>query len=87
MVSQDDLLIEQLTVFQNLFYNAKLCFDNLTDTEISKVVIDLLISIGLYETRDLKVGSPLEKTISGGQRKRLNIHVRQLQAFRPKDSP
>jgi ABC transport system ATP-binding/permease protein len=27
----------------------------------------------LYETRDLKVGSPLEKTISGGQRKRLNI--------------
>ncbi|MBK9672583.1 MAG: ATP-binding cassette domain-containing protein [Bacteroidetes bacterium] len=72
-VSQDDLLIEQLTVFQNLFYNAKLCFDNLSDKEISKIVLELLISIGLYETRDLKVGSPLEKTISGGQRKRLNI--------------
>jgi ABC-type multidrug transport system ATPase subunit len=33
----------------------------------------MLQSLGLYETKDLKVGSPLEKTISGGQRKRLNI--------------
>ncbi len=73
MVSQDDLLIEELTVFQNLFYNAKLCFDNFSDSEVAKMVLDLLNSIGLYETRDLKVGSPLEKTISGGQRKRLNI--------------
>ncbi|MBL4652320.1 MAG: ATP-binding cassette domain-containing protein, partial [Flavobacteriales bacterium] len=72
-VSQDDLLIEELTVFQNLFYNAKLCFDGFTDKEITKRVLDLLNSIGLYEAKDLKVGSPLEKTISGGQRKRLNI--------------
>ncbi len=73
MVSQDDLLIEELSVFQNLFYNAKLCFGNKNDKEISKMVVDVLTSIGLIETRDLKVGSPLEKTISGGQRKRLNI--------------
>jgi ABC-type multidrug transport system ATPase subunit len=72
-VSQDDLLIEELTVFQNLYYNAKLCFDNLNEKQITKRVIDVLQSIGLYETRDLKVGSPMEKTISGGQRKRLNI--------------
>ena len=32
-----------------------------------------MADLGLSETRDLKVGSPLEKTISGGQRKRLNI--------------
>lgn len=72
-VSQDDLLIEELSVFQNLFYNAKLCFDGFTDKEITKRVLNLLHSIGLYEAKDLKVGSPLEKTISGGQRKRLNI--------------
>jgi ABC-type multidrug transport system ATPase subunit/uncharacterized tellurite resistance protein B-like protein len=72
-VSQDDLLIEELTVFQNLFYNAKLCFANMSDKEITKRVIDVLNSIGLYEAKDLKVGSPMEKTISGGQRKRLNI--------------
>ncbi len=73
MVSQDDLLIEELTVFQNLFYNAKLCFGNLSDAEISKIVDELLADLGLYEPRNLKVGSPLDKKISGGQRKRLNI--------------
>jgi ABC transport system ATP-binding/permease protein len=73
MVSQDDLLIEELTVFQNLFYNAKLCFGNMSDADISKLVDELLADLGLYEARNLKVGSPLEKTISGGQRKRLNI--------------
>lgn len=72
-VSQDDLLIEELTVYQNLFYNAKLCFGNLSDEEIGKLCNDLLADLGLSETRMLKVGSPLEKTISGGQRKRLNI--------------
>jgi len=74
-VSQDDLLIEELTVYENLFYNAKLCFGNLSDEEISKNCNALLASLGLSETRNLKVGSPLEKTISGGQRKRLNISL------------
>ena len=72
-VSQDDLLIEELTVFQNLFYNAKLCFGGMNDKQIAKKVLKTLSALGLYETKDLKVGSPLEKTISGGQRKRLNI--------------
>jgi len=74
-VSQDDLLIEELTVYENLFYNAKLCFGNLPDEEISKNCNELLANLGLSETRHLKVGSPLEKTISGGQRKRLNISL------------
>lgn len=72
-VPQDDLLIEELTVYQNLFYNAKLCFGNLEDKKIARLVIETLKSIGLYEAKNLKVGNPLEKTISGGQRKRLNI--------------
>src|SRR5690606_10976686 len=33
----------------------------------------MLLTLGLADSRDLKVGNPLEKTISGGQRKRLNI--------------
>jgi ABC-type multidrug transport system ATPase subunit len=74
-VSQDDLLIEELTVYENLFYNAKLCFGNLSDQAIAERCDQLLTSLGLIETRNLKVGSPLEKTISGGQRKRLNISL------------
>jgi ABC transport system ATP-binding/permease protein len=72
-VSQDDLLIEELTVFQNLYYNAKLCFDNYTDNQIVEAVESMLLSLGLHEIKDMVVGSPLNKKISGGQRKRLNI--------------
>ncbi len=72
-VSQDDLLIEELTVYENLYYNAKLCFDNLSPKELHQRVIDVLSSLGLEQRKDLRVGNVLEKTISGGQRKRLNI--------------
>lgn len=72
-VSQDDLLIEELTVFQNLYYNAKLIFGKKNNQEITSLVMDLLGSLGLKESSHLKVGSPLDKYISGGQRKRLNI--------------
>ena len=72
-VSQDDLLLEELTVFQNLYFNAKLCFGQYSDDEIRKKTDDVLHDLGLYDIRNMKVGSPLNKKISGGQRKRLNI--------------
>jgi ABC-type multidrug transport system ATPase subunit len=72
-IPQDDLLIEELTVYQNLYYNTKLCFRNLEEIEIEKKVNDVLDSLGLLEIKNLKVGNVLNKTISGGQRKRLNI--------------
>ena len=72
-VPQDDLLIEELSVFENLYYNGKLCFGNYEDDKLIELVNEVLVSIGLFEAKDLKVGNPLSKTISGGQRKRLNI--------------
>lgn len=72
-VAQDDLLIEELSVYQNLYYNARLCFSDKSEEDLGTLVLNTLSSIGLLEARDLKVGSVLDKTISGGQRKRLNI--------------
>ncbi len=72
-IPQDDLLIEELTVYQNLYYCSKLIFKDLSDEEIDTKVNKVLKDLGLYERKDLKVGSPLDKIISGGQRKRLNI--------------
>lgn len=72
-VSQDDLLIEELTVYENLYYNAKLCFANLSEEALNNKVLYTLESLGLDQRKDLRVGSVLDKTISGGQRKRLNI--------------
>ncbi len=72
-VPQDDLLIEELTVYQNLWYNARLCFEGMTPEELDRRVMKTLKDLGLDATKDLKVGSPINKYISGGQRKRLNI--------------
>ena len=72
-VPQDDLLIEELTVYQNLWYTAKLCFEGMPEHEIDKRVLKTLKDLGLDAAKDLKVGSPINKFISGGQRKRLNI--------------
>ncbi len=77
-VPQDDLLIEDLTVYQNLYFAAKLCFSHLRESEIDTLVLNTLDDLGLTQTKDLKVGSPLQKTISGGQRKRLNIGLELL---------
>ncbi len=77
-VPQDDLLIEELTVYENLYFASRLCFKNATDAELDTLVTKTLKNLGLLETKQLKVGSPLQKTISGGQRKRLNIGLELL---------
>ncbi|HCM60438.1 MAG TPA: ABC transporter [Bacteroidales bacterium] len=72
-VPQDDLLVEELTVFENLWYAASFCFAGKTRAEMTEIVNRSLHSLGLYEKRNFRVGSPMNKVISGGQRKRLNI--------------
>ena len=72
-VPQDDLLIEELTVYQNLWFTAKLCFEGMPDEAIDRRVMKTLKDLGLDAAKDLKVGSAINKFISGGQRKRLNI--------------
>ena len=74
-VPQDDLLIEDLTVFQNLYLSALLSLPEFNSKEVEHKVDKLLIELGLAQVRNLKVGSSLSKTISGGQRKRLNISL------------
>lgn len=72
-VAQDDILFEELTVLENLYYSAKLDFPSEEDDQVLERVQKVLRSVGLSEVSDLRVGSVLDKTISGGQRKRLNI--------------
>jgi len=72
-VPQDDLLLEELSVFKNLYLNAKLCLNNLNEEELLKRVNRVLLDLDLEDIKHLKVGNPLKKYISGGQRKRLNI--------------
>ena len=58
-VSQDDLLVEELTVYQNLLFNARLCFDDLSDFQIRCKVLKVLKSLGLFDIKDMVVGHSL----------------------------
>ncbi len=77
-VPQDDLLIEELTVFENLYFSGRLCLPDLNKEKLAHRINELLERIDLFAIRDLRVGSVLDKLISGGQRKRLNIALELL---------
>ena len=72
-VPQDDMLIEELTVYQNLYFNARLCFGDYNEEQLKSEVEKVLQDLDLYEIKDLQVGDMMNKKVSGGQRKRLNI--------------
>lgn len=72
-IAQEDVLIAELSVRDNLRYSAALSLGHLDEATIEEQVDQMLRRLGLWEIRDLRVGSFLDKTISGGQRKRVNI--------------
>ncbi len=72
-VPQDDMLIEELTAYQNLYFNARLCFGDYDEEQLNRTVEKVLSDLELSEIKDLQVGDPMNKMVSGGQRKRLNI--------------
>jgi ABC-type multidrug transport system ATPase subunit len=72
-VPQDDLLYENLTVYENMYYRARIVNPHMEEKDVEESIDNLLLEFGLYEVKYLRVGSPLDKTLSGGQRKRLNI--------------
>ena len=72
-VPQDDMLIEELTVYQNLYFNARLCFGDYNEEQLKNTVQKVLQDLDLQDISDLQVGDVMNKKVSGGQRKRLNI--------------
>ena len=73
-VPQDDIIHRELTVYQSLFYSAKLRLPNdTTNEEIESIVIQIMEKLGIMQTKDTLIGSPEKKGISGGQRKRVNL--------------
>ena len=72
-IAQEDVLISELTVYENLKFSAELSLGGSTEEERLERIESTLRRLGLWEIRNLRVGSVMDKTISGGQRKRLNI--------------
>lgn len=53
-VPQDDMLIEELTVFQNLYFNARLCFGDYTEEQLNSTVEKVLPDLDLLEIKDFR---------------------------------
>jgi len=78
-VPQDDLLFENLTVEENLHFGAELRFGGrMPAAEIDRRVARVIEETRLVEQRAARVGDPLSKVLSGGERKRLNIGLELL---------
>lgn len=69
---QEDALSEQLTVREHLTHAAAIRRPHLSRAAISKRVSFLLSELGLEAIGDRRVGSPESKSLSGGERSRLN---------------
>lgn len=71
-VEQEDHLIGSLTVFETIDFAGKL--SGLKNKEFRHEKInEILIGLGLIHQRDVIVGTPLKKGLSGGQKRRLSI--------------
>ncbi len=74
-VPQDDIVHPQLTVREALEYACKLRLPPMTKKDLDDAIEKTLKQVGLWEQRDLQIGSAEEKVLSGGQRRRVNLAV------------
>lgn len=73
-VPQDDIVHPELTVFEAVRYSARFRLPpDYSDEEIDRRVDTTLAQLSLEQVRNLQIGKPEKKVLSGGQRKRVNI--------------
>ncbi|MBJ7258160.1 MAG: ATP-binding cassette domain-containing protein [Chthoniobacterales bacterium] len=72
-IPQFDAFDEHLTIGENLDFAAAIRSPYLSHRERSRRIDGKLAELGLNERRDSVVGAAHRKTLSGGERKRLNI--------------
>jgi hypothetical protein len=80
-VEQFDTLLPILTVAEMLLYTAEMKRPVAEPLESKKAAVDdLLDRLALTACRDVKIGDPMNKGISGGQAKRTNIGIALVRA-------
>ncbi len=78
-VPQEDIIHGELTVYEALYYTAKLRLPTDTsDAEIEQRIGNVLSSLEIAKAAHVRIGSPERKGISGGQRKRVNLAMELL---------
>ena len=69
-VPQDDIVHQELTVEQSLFFTAKLRLENISDSDIDKKINLVLNDLNIIDKKHNLISN-----LSGGQRKRVSIAV------------
>ncbi len=73
-VPQDDIVFPQLTVEESLRFTARLRLPpDTSKAEIDKRIDSLVRMLEIPRTRDVRIGDALNRGISGGERKRVNL--------------
>jgi ABC-type multidrug transport system ATPase subunit len=73
-VPQDDIVHPELTVFEAIKYSAQFRLPaDYSEQEIDRRVEQVIKDLGLEQVKNLEIGKPERKVLSGGQRKRVNI--------------
>src|SRR3954451_13078926 len=72
-IPQEDAFDEHLTIGENLQFAAAIRWPHLSRRDRMRRFEAKLVELGLGERRDAVVGAAIKKTLSGGERKRLNI--------------
>jgi ABC-type multidrug transport system ATPase subunit len=72
-IPQDDAFDDHLTIEENMSFAAAIRSPHLSRRDRARRIEGKLTELGLSERRDNIVGSAVKKTLSGGERKRLNI--------------
>jgi ABC transport system ATP-binding/permease protein len=73
-VPQDDIVHAELTVFEAIKYSAQFRLpSDFKEAEIDRRVEQVIKDLGLEQVKNLQIGKPERKVLSGGQRKRVNI--------------
>ena len=73
MVPQDEIVLPQLTVRENVDLACRLRLPLLDEKARAQVVDSCIAQVGLTARRDLIVGSPERRLLSGGQRRRVAL--------------
>ncbi|GIL50638.1 hypothetical protein Vafri_6770 [Volvox africanus] len=75
-VEQFDTLVDTLTVYEMLLYTAELKRPLSEPLASKKEAVESLIArLALENCRDVRIGTPLKRGISGGQAKRTNVGI------------
>ncbi|MBP47726.1 MAG: hypothetical protein CMH53_07290 [Myxococcales bacterium] len=78
-VPQDDIMHPELTVREVLFYTARLkLVGDVSDADIHAKIDSVCADLGLKGVLETLVGTPEQKTLSGGQKKRVNLAMELL---------